>query len=291
MDLMVPECIHGLLIAENVALDRKVDGSIIFFGELFKNYLLLAANYFVQGYLLYVIWRVDREIIKPDDSWWGPPDCEDDHHIPLKLVCVFVFEVSVFTDLKVCALLCSILWNVTTKLGNTFTLLEREDVDAGGAILAARVHTPRRQSKMEAMFKRVRPRPPVGMKQWDLVTMTRIFKVASFAIVAFPKTLVGVVLGYYGGLFVAEQKGIEDLIMNALAMGFILNVDTFMYTAFTADVTKDNLRHMKPVMLQITNNERWSMWLFSTILYPIVVISATCFIVHRSTMLSAEACS
>jgi len=283
MDLVVPQTLYGLVIAEVATLDRKYDGTIIFVGEMLKIYSLLAVTYLVQGFFLHGISGLLT--FAEHDGWYATP-CEDDH-LTLKFVCVFVFEIAVFQDILACMNLFSVLWNVsTTGPDASFTLLQMEEdpIQTGGAVLAARVDEPEPVSKFSGMFFKVTPVPPVGMKQWDLSRVTRGFKVWAFLVVVIPKLTIVLVLGYYGGLFVAQQTHVEDLFMNTLAVTFVIDIDDFLYVAFTAEATKDNLMHMKPVTIDIDNRGRWSMWFWATVVHPLACIAVSALIINRALL-------
>jgi len=294
MDLLVPESIYGMAVAEPSALSLKCDGKIIVFGELFHCYTMLALNYGVQTYFLYSIALVDFAISQQgadaNDGWFAPEyyECMT-HNLMLKVLCVFIFMVTVFEDMKESVNLTYLLWYAQPPKPDTFEPLKQTDVDEpveGGAILAAaRDETPRgdKKKRINAMFQKAQH--PVGLKRWSMDGVSTNFRVLSFLVVVVPKTIICVALAYYGGLYVADQQTLEDMFLNTLAVNFIVQVDEILFAAFTPEASKDQLTHMKPVSLEITNKSRFRMWLFSSVMHPALTLGVTVFVVYRSLVM------
>eukprot|EP00494_Astrolonche_serrata_P031222 UN31491 len=67
--------------------------------------------------------------------------------------------------------------------------------------------------------------------------ITRCNKFVSFVVVLIPKLLIGSVLLYYGGGYILGSKNNQLLLLNALAVAFIIELDGLMYTFSSSKCT------------------------------------------------------
>lgn len=118
--------------------------------------------------------------------------------------------------------------------------------------------------------------------------ITRTYKFWSFFSIGIPKLAIAVLLGYYGGMYIAKSADQETMLLNTLAVMFVIDVDEILYEAFISDYTKDSLEHMKAVEVPVSNSVRFSMWAMSTVVYPLIVLAASASTVFYTKMIECE---
>merc|ERR1719356_1015601 len=102
--------------------------------------------------------------------------------------------------------------------------------------------------------------------------MTKAYKVWAMLFIAAPKLAIGVCLAFVGGVWIPKSPNPEDLILNTLAMNFIVDIDPLMYGAFTSEAAKEDLDHMTPVEKSLTNANRKLLWAVNAFVYPLAVL-------------------
>merc|ERR1719230_1734884 len=108
------------------------------------------------------------------------------------------------------------------------------------------------------------------MVQWNLDGMTKSFKVYCMCCVALPKLLIAVILSLIGGMYIKLTSSVENLVLNTLAVNFVVDIDEFLYQAFTSDATKGNLDNMKTLQVDVDNNTRFWLWVTTTCIHPLL---------------------
>lgn len=78
-----------------------------------------------------------------------------------------------------------------------------------------------------------------------------IWKVINFMVVLFPRFLLWTFMCRTGFLFLMETAGMENTIVNATALCFILDIDELIYEAFSTDLTKHMLDMLEGFELPI----------------------------------------
>eukprot|EP00928_Gymnodinium_smaydae_P022184 TRINITY_DN18710_c0_g1_i1.p1 TRINITY_DN18710_c0_g1~~TRINITY_DN18710_c0_g1_i1.p1 ORF type:complete len:230 (-),score=25.00 TRINITY_DN18710_c0_g1_i1:324-1013(-) len=85
--------------------------------------------------------------------------------------------------------------------------------------------------------------------------MPRYWKVFNALFVLLPKMCIWVLTVDNGVLFLMETAGIEDLVVNACALAFILNLDEILYDAMFSDVAKGLIDELEPCELDVEANQ------------------------------------
>jgi len=278
-ELTVPESLYGMALAEPLALNLKHDGCLIFIIEFIRTYCMLALNYVIQGLFLYEIAQVVQD-------HYG--DGCTDEHLYLQLMCVFVFEVSIFHEFRnSCDLFC-LLWHAPSSkyeqankhaYDRILGLGANVGNSPGGAILADEAGSTGRFGKA---FRTFRPPAHPDIKPWTLRGFSRLYKVWSTLIIAVPKLALDLLLAMYGSEYIAKSGDREAMIQNTLAVNFVLQVDRILYQAFTSEHTKASLSHMDPVIREVSNRVRFMTWAMNTVVYPLIVLTGTFAIVFYS---------
>jgi len=73
----------------------------------------------------------------------------------------------------------------------------------------------------------------LDLVKFGVAGMPAKWKVANFLFIVVPKFLIWVVLAVSGNYFLMETAGITDVIMNSVALTFILNIDEMIFACFT----------------------------------------------------------
>merc|ERR1712023_458182 len=121
---------------------------------------------------------------------------------------------------------------------------------------------------------------PSDVVQWSLDGMTRPFKGYCLCLIAIPRVVIGLLLALIGGLYIKLTDAQEDLVLNTLAVNFVVDIDEILYQAFTSEATKGNLDNMKTVSVDVDNRIRLWLWFSSTVLHPMVVLGVTAVVMH-----------
>merc|ERR1719469_1246399 len=103
--------------------------------------------------------------------------------------------------------------------------------------------------------------------------------------VGVPKLLIGLALSYVGGIYVMGSADREALILNTMALNFVIEVPQLLYKAFTSQYTQECVQNMEPIMVSMNEKDALMMWVASTVIYPMLVFIFACFIVtHYKTV-------
>jgi len=120
--------------------------------------------------------------------------------------------------------------------------------------------------------------------QWNLDRMTSHYKTSSMALVAFPKAIIPIALTIVGGNYIMRSEDAETMVLNTLAVLFIIDIDEFLYNTFTTTPMKHQLADMKPISIEITNTERFIGYIGSSFIFPALIVLATGLMTQVSTM-------
>jgi len=252
----LPCSLAGLTIAEPLRLDRKVDGTVVFVVELFRIYAMLYMKFMIQIYFVALIFKND---LKHREA-----ECNEGL-VGLAMICVFVFLCAIFTELRSISTLSTVLYNAEHHETKTYHGLGKQK--SGGAVMVEE-----KTGRMAELQKKYRPAPPPDMPQWNLNMINKQYKVFCTIIVVVPKVVITLYLGYAGAIFIAQCESSGDMILNTLAVNFIIELDTILYETFTSDATKSAMEHAEEIELSLTNRERVGGWVFNTVVYPLTVI-------------------
>lgn len=266
MQLTLPESIFGLAIAEPINLDRHHDGNFIYFGEIFKAYLMLAMTYLVQVLFMWELWKVDEE--KAGD------ECKD-KYLYMQLMCSFVFQIAIFAEVRDALLMMLVIWEQPSAAWQfahrgTFQKLAGNDgtpkAGDGGAIMQKED-----SSKRGQLARAMKLKGKLDVKQWSLDGMSRFMKVWSIAVICIPRFMASLLLAYIGSIYITRSGSSEDMFLNTMAVNFVLEIGAIFYSAFTSDHTKESFQNLDPVEVEVGNKRRAVGWFMSTFVYPSVV--------------------
>jgi hypothetical protein len=265
-----------MFIVEPLVLNKKADGPLIYYGEFIRCAALVYLGYVIQSYLIYEIWLMDL-----DCEWQGT-----DNSDLLEFVCVFVFEIAMFVEVRNACDIMFLLWVADSK----GTGLESLVGDATDEIGLGQLRTENRRGAvmteegnvgwLNSQMRRVRGKSrEAATAEWSLKSMTSAYKVWAMIFIALPKLVIGIFLAFVGGLWIPKSPTPEDIILNTLAMNFIVDIDPLMYGAFSSDAAKEDLDHMTPIQHYVTNQSRKILWAMNAFVYPVAVLALSGFVI------------
>merc|ERR1719247_2742201 len=74
-----------------------------------------------------------------------------------------------------------------------------------------------------------------------------IHKVANIVMNLLPRTVICVWLSYVGSWFLIEADNYTDLILNSVALGFLIEIDNMLYSAVTEQEVKGLMERCDPL--------------------------------------------
>lgn len=272
-ELVVPTSLYGVALAEPTAANKEVDGLGIYLVAIGSCYVLLFLNFFLQIYFLLQIWVVDAERI---EAYKG---CDDGLFL-MQLACVFTFEVSVFLELRHSVNLFRLLWNIhTVRTSPRYLTAAMREEGGGGAV--------RRDNRWFTTLTRPITLSP-DIPQWSLEGISRPYKIFSMAFVVLPKLMICLLLGFAGGVYIARTDSVENMILNTLAVNFVVEIDEMLYEAFTSDTTKMMLENMKTVQCEVSEREQLTLFVANRCVFPTTTVLATCVLVNSTSICRGE---
>lgn len=192
LKLELPESIY-VFAPFNVASRHKEEVSSAFFWLLFSIpcWLLLFLVFGAQFSALYYVKGIGEEI--------ESRNCHHNAYL-LRLVCVFTYTSLIWTDIWETIIVS--LYIVTIPRVHSWTGMTKllKDVEAGEIVAFHEGE---------------------GMMLW--------FKTFTFLVVIVPKLLLALGLWYYGTRFLAHSRTNEDMLVNAVTLIFITEIDNYFY--------------------------------------------------------------
>jgi len=174
------------------------------------NYATWNTRRFVRDVLQQMFPHRADEIAQTADP--GEYGLEDYH---CRLVCIFLFMAAVLSDLK-------------SSLSDAMVLVSIPNRDEPWLVYDEQ----RRARKEEEELMEL------DLINFNIAGMTILWKCESFIFVIFPKLVIWISLCFSGVHFLMETAGIQDLIINAMALTFILQIDELLYLCCTTTATQ-----------------------------------------------------
>lgn len=281
-ELYVPVSVCGIALAEPRVLSRKNDGYMIFIIEHLRIWILLLVTFCIQ--LLFVF---ELRYIEHGETT-VLMTCSNEF-VLLEFVCVYVFEVFMFAEIRGSLNLFRLIWYATPH-NNDYVAMTQWGGDGTQSAEGAILHNmPERGFLMRALknFRRTHSSHSevLHVKPWTLAGMRTATKVFLFLMVAFPKLILSVGTAYVGGLYImCEGSGAsgqrEALLFSTLAVNFIGDFDHVLFEAFTSQPVKYQLENMDPVVVELTQLQCTIYWLMSAIVYPSMLFVGSVYLVY-----------
>jgi len=139
----------------------------------------------------------------------------------LRATCCFIFVIGLWPDLVATRDLCQLLLKIPTSSSAWIQRVVSEGEEVPGAA------------------------DQMDLVKFRISGMPRHWKLANFFLVIFPKLYLWILTVDIGILFLMETASIEDMVINAVALAFILNLDEIIYEAMFSDAAKDMLSRLE----------------------------------------------
>eukprot|EP00930_Biecheleria_cincta_P105897 TRINITY_DN9898_c0_g1_i1.p1 TRINITY_DN9898_c0_g1~~TRINITY_DN9898_c0_g1_i1.p1 ORF type:complete len:830 (-),score=75.52 TRINITY_DN9898_c0_g1_i1:154-2598(-) len=91
-----------------------------------------------------------------------------------------------------------------------------------------------------------------------LTSMSRCRKICIHAFVLMPRLIIAIALGWVGAQFLAITADMTELILNAVALNFVLDIDEMLYDVFVPRRAHAMLANLQPLHLPPAMTERWT---------------------------------
>ena len=90
----------------------------------------------------------------------------------------------------------------------------------------------------------------------------------SVCFVIIPKVLIALLLLYYGGLFISRSQTASEIILNAVALNFICEIDELMYNYFIPESLRlSKQKDLPEITVDMPQYKTQSLWLFYRFVY------------------------
>jgi len=128
--------------------------------------------------------------------------------------------------------------------------------------------------------------------EWQIDAMELQWKIITSVFIIIPKFMVAVALCYYGSVWLLNTTERSDLILNAVALVFVLELDEAVFAAVMSSDTQtkmDNLQSWAPELVggpptscyaHMQQNCSWILITMSTFSFPICLLVVCCIILE-----------
>jgi len=295
----VPTSLCAMAIVELACLNRHADGAMLYCAETLRVAFMLFLSYLLTAFFIAQLGQMVGEQFST-----GERECNMNFAL-LIFSCVFVFEVSMLKDFEKCLNLAKLLYfaegqapqkyakvdtappaegsgsgGITSHLTllrprsapteappkmGTGAILAQEEEGRAGSLASRFVARVRNQTSDKELDQH-------GIKRWSLKGTSCCYRLSCVVLVILPKCCLDLMLAYLGGLFVASTGEANDMLLNTLAVVFVAEIDEMMYAAFTSSAMRFNLENMESARMNLDNRRRVAMWLFHSLMVPVVVV-------------------
>jgi len=149
----------------------------------------------------------------------------------VRIVCIFIFMMSVMSDLRSTMDFIYILYYVPTE---------------AQPWIEYSVPSWAPKEKVKEVLECGEER----FIKFKIAGMPRYWKVINLIIIIIPKLFIWKKTAEYGVMFLMETAGIEDVIVNVTALTFILNLDEMLFQNFSHKALHHILEHLEPWLLE-----------------------------------------
>ena len=136
-----------------------------------------------------------------------------------RLVCIFIFMLAVVQDLSVTIQVAKTHWHVPTCAESWITY-----------------STPSWASKEEV--KKIKGLTELDMVTFAIAGIPAHWKIFNFLFILLPKLALWLAVARSGVHYLMETAGIVDLIVNSMALAFVLDMDELIFNRFTTSLTR-----------------------------------------------------
>lgn len=275
--LHVPCDLYGLFVAEPLQLDASVDGWTIIFLVMTRAFFFIALNFIIQ--MLYVV-KIHRLSV---DSQSEPR--EEQERFYMQVVCVFVFGISIFRELRDCIDFLALVVRCPVSRDGGYQGIGRgsDGSRRHGAVLSQ--ERPSGTFKFHDKFLSWATRRSSKTHVWTLGSMSYSWKVVCLLFVGMPRILFCSLFAKVGAGFIVRSP---DIIIDTVGVLFVVEIGTFMYNAFTTNAVKQQLEQLQPIEWFPSNARRLAAFLFVNFAYPLLLICFSVAVVWYSRKACGE---
>jgi len=218
LHLEIPESIYGaamiLPMIENIGNSTRQRFMITL-----QLFIAVATNVYVQAYMVYKVYDMYKQ--KEEDM--GECAGYIENLFNLRLLCITIYAGYVMADLSETLKMGLFVYNFQTAQTWEYLeyVIEEDEVTGEG----------------EREFA---------------TGMTKPYKAFCYICLIFPKFCVAMSLLTYGTGYVVNSDAGEDLVLNALALGFVLEIDEMFYNYFLTVQMQDVLADVPAVVIPDT---------------------------------------
>jgi hypothetical protein len=258
--LHVPCDLYGLFLVEPLQLDVSVDGLTVVFLAMTRAFVFVALNFAIQ--VLYVV-RIHRMSV----------DMQCGHeHACMQVVCVFVFGISICSELRRCADFLELVAKcpASGEGGGYVSVARRSNASPRQGAVLCQETAERPSGFRDRVANWVRKSSvPDKTRVWTLGAMDHRWKAVCLVLVGVPRVLICCLLANSGAHFIVRSP---DIIVDTVAVLFVVDVATFIYSAFTTNAVKQQLEMVQPLEWHPCNTRRFVSFLFVNFAYPVLLV-------------------
>lgn len=238
---------------------RQLDWHVVYIGLVVKSYVCIAIVYAMQSMFVLevckLVWKDDDECSADPDSckrlgfrpvheWMLRPDgkirwylCfpqvdgDSDYQI-LRRLCVVAFVLWLFKDVRQTYEIAMLIVKLPTKAGKWMVMKMVSE-----------------SSMVKLDKKGFLEHEDEAQVEWQIDSMEMKWKIMTAFFIIVPKFLVAVALCYYGSVWLLNTTDRSELILNAVALVFVLELDEAVFAAVMSSDTQtkmDNLQSWAP---------------------------------------------
>merc|ERR1719262_587583 len=192
-------------------------------------------------------------------------ECKDELLVAQHM-CVFVFLLTIFTEVKESIHLLELIFKHPIQPEHYINISVH---DEHGAVL---------EDENRNVFHRLGKWGKQKMvssnevhNQWTLDRMGYKWKAFSIIFVGIPKLAIGLLLAWLGASYIVKSGDGETMMLNTLAVLFVIDIDEYIYNAFVLSPVRAKLEGMKELEMNPHNMERVLLFIFNSFVYPIFI--------------------
>lgn len=110
-------------------------------------------------------------------------------------------------------------------------------------------------------------------KELEIVGLTQTTCVAVVFLVVIPKFLISMYVAWVGSRLLVSTSGVMDLVLDGVALVFLIELDQMLFYGLTGSVMRDVLRNSKPLSIRV-NSLANRLWDFFGVDVSVIVVSS-----------------
>jgi len=260
--LYVSPDLYGLLVTEPLQLDSTIDGCCITMLVMCRLLFLALCTFATQ---LLAASRMDGIAMEKEGA-----QCPSSR-LSLQLICVFIISASLMRKMRDTANLAYLLLLAPLKPNGNYTGLKGNPPPIRERRLAF-------SERVAYLWASRAPSASDESMNWSLDLITTRWKVFSLLCIVLPRVLLAMLIAKAGAYLVVRTDP-ESAIVDTIATLFLVDFDSFVYTAFTAVSTKQRLATTDPVQVDMPSRHRIISFIGTNTVGPLITLAMTATLV------------